>query len=944
MLNHHHHHHHHQPSQPLLRRKRARHASAQTLFTDLSKNISSSSSSPVFTTSTSTMRAYTPAKHPKHANGQEASDDDDDADTMHEADTRSMAVSADGSDAALSASTTRETLVAALSALSTGFLCISFPLHPCTDRTPLLHHPNDVVDQRATGLGVSATPALFDTLGISADEDLSTLRWIDRCVHPDDRGKLVDFIFDKSIPVGDGSITQGRGRGASYDATTKKDTAPSPSSTTAPPPPANPVEPNVPALLSLTAAHPGAIALIRAYRASSTVQGADRETFIAAVRSVRREWDGSRGHLVSTFAVLPLETFGEGVAAAPVAPAPTTTPARGGGHGVSPTPLPWAAHLDPTAVVGYAGDAAGAPALTPRMATLLRAAVESPARAVEDAHRACRESERFAKVIGRELRHPLTGLMGCVGLLEQSLSERGRVYSLLESAFFRASRAVGSAAAFVEAETAAAAAGEEEEDVYPSPGLEPGQAGFAGLGFEEATEGFFGEVDAEGEYLPPAAFEDEGMVTGVSELALRHAKRARMDAMDAVPDAIRAPPALVDTLRTYLEEDILSLAAIAECVDRSRSVIDDVLDLSRMEARRVRLFPRRIDAKRVVTDVARRLAPRAQDRGTSLRLNLPVDDVWILADPVRFDQAVANLVAFSISRCGAGAAAAGTQGYPLCPYHFRQSLIARGAGGFGAMQGLHVRRPSSAGSDRSSGDRPPSCYLDEDGNSASIPGGGRRMNMPGMSETTTMNRPPADEASMSGTTAGNDDPTYPADFCMWCEPPPASRVVTLGLDAALSADGSLWVTVTSLDNGLTLTPAEQAGLFDRSAIVRNHPPPTAGAEVFPTAASFEDDMQDVGGDASPGVGEGRSIGPALGLLVSKRLAEIMGGSVVATPGPPARFRAVFGGAGLAAGGGGAEDEGVVDGGVGSDAAGPPSPALSASSAAGVGAVEMAPPA
>ncbi|KAJ3215369.1 hypothetical protein HDU67_000525 [Dinochytrium kinnereticum] len=665
----------------------------------------------------------------------------------------------------LDALTTRSSLIDALSELSTGFLCISFPLTPCVDTDAHQHgeleHSLPVSGEtrlRFAGkdVGITATPSLYSIIGLSEGENLADLGWVERCIHGDDRDKLVDFIFDKSQPEGsDGSVGV----------------------------------PNSGSVVETS------IALVRVVKESShaSTERDTSRTFVVAVRVVRREWDGSRRHWVSTFAFLPLESFQCSTKASLISASSISFPE---GTATGPTPP------------GYR---ARSGSLSYESCSIEGLNVHS---AEEDANLACRESERFARVIGRELRDPLTGIMGCVGLLEQSLSERSRLYSLLESAFFRAKRAVTSAAASVEAANNPSARGSP----YPSPSLEP-----MGLNFD-------------GEDGPSSSLNSSS--TSVPTSSSRF-KRQRKESSDR-------PYSLIESFRSYLEEDMMSIAAIAECVDRSRSVIDDVLDLSRMDANRMRLFPKRFDPKRILTDVARRLAPRAQDRGVSLRMNLPVDDIWIAADPARFDQAVTNLVNFSIQRaCASTPVGDEEHGVVSCQQITTEDVVAEAAYPAPALQALGFER----------------YYLDENGHHARPPM--PLVGMPGMSFGTTM-------TSSSGTFFQPSTPT-----------PPPPRIVTVGLDASLSVEGSLWVTVTSQDNGPTLSAEEESGLFDRSSIVRNYPASASG-----NAASMNP-FDDKTTDSLP---EAWSIGPALGLLLSKRLVELMGGTIRACPGPVSRFR------------------------------------------------------
>ncbi|KAJ3106280.1 hypothetical protein HDU97_006731 [Phlyctochytrium planicorne] len=752
--------------------------------------------------------------------------------------------------ASMRALSTRNSLIDILSPLSTGFLCISFPLFPCleggsgnTEDAMLEADPNSSTTSKKISpntiqalrqryaerdIGITATPSLFTLFGLDPNEDLGTLEWVEKCIHPEDCERLIEFLFGQSVPAGHGppSISSsGSGGSAGAEGATS-------STSTAPPqiqPPRSPVQ------------QQSSIALVRVQIPSSAGNASHAEEpvqkFVAAVRAVRREWDGSRRRWVSTFACLPLNTVDSGDCsnssdAGSVDPKPSSRVEESvaGAHNadanavVAASPIVHDSPMTRTGSTPTAIDAAS---------SFAPLSFEPPQ--LEVAEQAKRESERFARVIGRELRDPLTGILGCIGLFEQSLGERKRMYSQLESAFLRAKRVVSSAAESVEAAfyqpahpvglglehppqhhlydhhlhhhhpqssapTNIAQASSSGASSYPSPRLEP--------------------IPVAPVMIPNASLEDnEDMpsltITPSSTDSMQDSPNGSFRAMTGFRDA-----GLIEAFKNYLEEDMMSIAAIAECVDRSRSVIDDVLDLSRMDANRMRLFPHRVDPKRILTEVARRLAPKALDRGVRLRLNLPVDDIWISVDPIRFEQAVTNMVNFSVLRA---------------------------CNGEDWLHAEHLEGVSG-------------------------------MSMGGEGSASTRSAPPSE------------------------------KVVTLGLDAYLSPEGSLWITVTSQDNGQTLTEDEYSGLFDRSSIIRNHPaaPASDGTSSSETAAQVVEAMS-----VSP---EAISIGPALGLLVSKRLAELMGGVVRAMPGPVPRHRSVSISSSILgkAATGQASDEGVDD--------------------------------
>ena len=76
---------------------------------------------------------------------------------------------------------------------------------------------------------------------------------------------------------------------------------------------------------------------------------------------------------------------------------------------------------------------------------------------------------------------------------------------------------------------------------------------------------------------------------------------------------------------------------------RLERLVQDLLDLSRLDSREFSLHPQSCDAAGVVRDAALAFAPQAQDLGLDLRV-LPGDPAPVALDPDRLGQIVANLV------------------------------------------------------------------------------------------------------------------------------------------------------------------------------------------------------------------------------------------------------------------------------------------------------------
>ena len=82
--------------------------------------------------------------------------------------------------------------------------------------------------------------------------------------------------------------------------------------------------------------------------------------------------------------------------------------------------------------------------------------------------------------------------------------------------------------------------------------------------------------------------------------------------------------------------------------DRLGRLVDDLQELSRVEARAYELDLRGVDVPTIVQTVTKRLTPQAESKGLALDLNLPPDLPRLLADEDRTVQVLTNLVANAI--------------------------------------------------------------------------------------------------------------------------------------------------------------------------------------------------------------------------------------------------------------------------------------------------------
>ncbi|MCB9671630.1 MAG: hypothetical protein H6734_19270 [Alphaproteobacteria bacterium] len=141
----------------------------------------------------------------------------------------------------------------------------------------------------------------------------------------------------------------------------------------------------------------------------------------------------------------------------------------------------------------------------------------------------------------------------------------------------------------------------------------------------------------------------EGDLEAAVELA-RAANDAQSDFMAAMSHELRTPLAAIIGYAELLLEETAGTPH-AEDVARVRSsgrhllaVIDDILDLSRIEGGEMVLQPVDVDVGELVREVVETVRPRAEARGNTLIAEVPGDPGSLVADGLRVRQVLLNLL------------------------------------------------------------------------------------------------------------------------------------------------------------------------------------------------------------------------------------------------------------------------------------------------------------
>lgn len=86
------------------------------------------------------------------------------------------------------------------------------------------------------------------------------------------------------------------------------------------------------------------------------------------------------------------------------------------------------------------------------------------------------------------------------------------------------------------------------------------------------------------------------------------------------------------------------LVAARDDSDRLETIIEDLLDMGRLESGKVTLELQTEPAERVVSDAVEPLEAAFHDRGISLEVAVPADIPAVLVDPIRIDHVLSNLL------------------------------------------------------------------------------------------------------------------------------------------------------------------------------------------------------------------------------------------------------------------------------------------------------------
>lgn len=117
-----------------------------------------------------------------------------------------------------------------------------------------------------------------------------------------------------------------------------------------------------------------------------------------------------------------------------------------------------------------------------------------------------------------------------------------------------------------------------------------------------------------------------------------HELRTPLTSIRAFAEILRDSPEVTPEQKKHF------LDVIVKESERLSRLIEEILDLARLESGRMRLDLKPVNLSQLAKDSADAITQLYQDRQVNLKLLLPTQDAWVTADPDRLQQVVINLL------------------------------------------------------------------------------------------------------------------------------------------------------------------------------------------------------------------------------------------------------------------------------------------------------------
>lgn len=153
--------------------------------------------------------------------------------------------------------------------------------------------------------------------------------------------------------------------------------------------------------------------------------------------------------------------------------------------------------------------------------------------------------------------------------------------------------------------------------------------------------------------IAPIEIEGEKNAIGIfyDTTQIEKLETMRQEFLSNVSHELRTPLtsiiAFVETLEDGAIEDrennMRFLAVIRKNAERMHHLIDDILELSSIEAGKITVEPKNVNLSKIITEVYMNLAGKARERRIEL-INEAAEDTTVFADVMRLEQMLTNLI------------------------------------------------------------------------------------------------------------------------------------------------------------------------------------------------------------------------------------------------------------------------------------------------------------
>ncbi len=208
-----------------------------------------------------------------------------------------------------------------------------------------------------------------------------------------------------------------------------------------------------------------------------------------------------------------------------------------------------------------------------------------------------------------------------------------------------------------------------------------------------------------GRHDDPELAELARAVNSLSE-SLTHAQGLEREFLLSVSHELRTPLTSIrgyaDAIAEGATDDVAgAVGIIGSEARRLERLVQDLLDLARLQARRFSLDLQRVDGAEVVAAVAEGFQPEADAAGIDVVTNTAAGELWVDADPDRLGQIVANLVGNALRFATARVEVGGTG--PAPGARCGSSTTARGSAPRRCPTSSSATTPPTAAAARTSG-------------------------------------------------------------------------------------------------------------------------------------------------------------------------------------------------------------------------------------------------